>query len=344
MFLASGVEFPFKGGRTKMINRRIFKGVALAALLALGAGATAQAQVTLRSTDIHPDGYPTVEAVKFMGKLLDERSKGKLKINVFHSAQLGQEKDTIEQTRFGVIDMNRINMAPFNNLIPATNIPSLPFIFRSVAHMRTVMDGPIGDSILAEFEKHGLVGLAFYDSGSRSFYNSKQPINTPADMKGMGIRVQQSDMFISLVSALGANATPMNFGEVYSGLQTKLIDGAENNWPSYESTKHYEVAKFYSMTEHSLSPEVLVMSKKSFDKLSKEDQALVKAAAKDSVAKMRELWDAREKASEAKVKAGGAVVNAVEKQPFIDAMKPVYAKFVTDQAMKDLVAKIQATK
>lgn len=323
-----------------MSDRRMFKGAALAALLALGAtGAQAQ---TLRSTDIHPDGYPTVEAVKHMGKLLEERSKGKIKINVFHSAQLGQEKDTIEQTRFGVIDMNRINMAPFNNLIPATNIPSLPFIFRSVPHMRKVMDGPIGDSILAEFEKHGLVGLAFYDSGARSFYNSKQPIKTPADMKGMKIRVQQSDMFISLVSALGANATPMNFGEVYSGLQTKLIDGAENNWPSYESTKHFEVAKFYSQTEHSLSPEVLVMSKKTFDKFSADEQKMIKAAAKESVAKMRELWDAREKASEAKVRAGGAEVNSVEKQPFIDAMKPVYEKFVKDQAMKDLVAKIQA--
>ena len=305
-----------------MLTKRTFGALAGAAIFAAATGSASAQTITLRSTDIHPDGYPTIEAVKHMGKLLEERSKGRIKINVFHSAQLGQEKDTIEQTRFGVIDMNRINMAPFNNLIPATNVPSLPFIFRSVEHMRKVMDGPIGDNLLKEFEKHDLVGLAFYDSGSRSFYNSKRPINTPADMKGMKIRVQQSDMFVSLVSALGANATPMNFGEVYSGLQTGVIDGAENNWPSYESTKHYEVAKFYSQTEHSLSPEVLVMSKKSFDKLSAEDKALVRAAAKESVAKMRELWDAREKASEAKVKAGGAVVNAVEKQPFIDAMKP----------------------
>jgi tripartite ATP-independent transporter DctP family solute receptor len=327
-----------------MLTKRTFGALAGAAILALVAGTASAQTVTLRSTDIHPDGYPTIEAVKHMGKLLEERSKGRIKINVFHSAQLGQEKDTIEQTRFGVIDMNRINMAPFNNLIPATNVPSLPFIFRSVDHMRKVMDGPIGDNLLKEFEKHDLVGLAFYDSGSRSFYNSKRAINTPADMKGLKIRVQQSDMFVSLVSALGANATPMNFGEVYSGLQTGVIDGAENNWPSYESTKHYEVAKFYSLTEHSLSPEVLVMSKKSFDKLSAEDKALVRAAAKESVAKMRELWDAREKASEAKVKAGGAVVNAVEKQPFIDAMKPVYDKFVTDAKLKEMVAAIQAVK
>ncbi|PZN98456.1 MAG: C4-dicarboxylate ABC transporter [Hyphomicrobiales bacterium] len=327
-----------------MLTKRTFGALAGAAIFALVAGTASAQNVTLRSTDIHPDGYPTIEAVKHMSKLLEERSKGRIKINVFHSAQLGQEKDTIEQTRFGVIDLNRINMAPFNNLIPATNVPSLPFIFRSVAHMRTVMDGPIGDNLLKEFEKHDLIGLAFYDSGSRSFYNSKRAINTPADMKGLKIRVQQSDMFVSLVSALGANATPMNFGEVYSGLQTGVIDGAENNWPSYESTKHYEVSKFYSLTEHSLSPEVLVMSKKSFDKFNAEDKALIKAAAKESVAKMRELWDAREKASEAKVKAGGAVVNAVEKQPFIDAMKPVYDKFVTDAKLKEMVAAIQAVK
>jgi tripartite ATP-independent transporter DctP family solute receptor len=323
---------------------RRFKSLMGAGLVALLMGGVASAQTVLRSTDIHPDGYPTIEAVKYMSKLLEERTKGKLKINVFHSAQLGNEKDTIEQTRFGVIDINRINMAPFNNLIPATNVPSLPFIFRSVAHMRIVMDGPIGDELLKEFEKHDLVGLAFYDSGSRSFYNSKRPITKPDDMKGMKIRVQQSDMFVALVSALGANATPMAFGEVYSALQTGVIDGAENNWPSFESTKHFEVSKFYSLTEHSLSPEVLVMSKKSYDKLSKDDQALIKAAAKDSVAKMRELWDAREQASEAKVKAGGAVVNVVEKQPFIDAMKPVYERFVKDQALKDMVAKIQAVK
>jgi tripartite ATP-independent transporter DctP family solute receptor len=315
-------------------------GLAMIAGLAM----PAMAQTTLRSTDIHPTDYPTVEAVRHIGKLLEERTRGRLKINVFHSGQLGTEKDTIEQTRFGVIDLNRINMAPFNNLIPATNVPSLPFIFRSVAHMRTVMDGPIGDSILKEFEKHDLVGLAFYDSGSRSFYNSKRPINAPADMRGLKIRVQQSDMFVALVSALGANATPMAFGEVYSALQTGVIDGAENNWPSFESTKHFEVSKFYSLTEHSLSPEVLVMSKRSFDKLSKEDQDIIKAAAKESVSVMRGLWDAREKASEAKVKAGGAVVNVVEKQPFIDAMKPVYERFVTDAALKDLVAKIQAVK
>ncbi len=324
-----------------MITRRTLAALAGVALLALSGAA--QAQTTLRSSDTHPDGYPTVEAVKHMSALLEKRTNGRLKIQVFHSSQLGQEKDTIDQTRFGVIDMNRINLAPLNNLAPVTAVPALPFIFRSVDHMRKVMDGPIGDEILKALEPHGLVGLAFYDSGARSFYNSKRPINKPEDMKGLKMRVQQSDLFVALVNALGANPTPMAFGEVFSSLQTGVIDGAENNWPSYESTRHFEVAKFYSETEHSMSPEVLVMSKRSFDKLSAEDQGHVRAAAKESIAKMRELWEAREKSAEAAVRAKGAQINKVEKQPFIDAMKPVYDRFVTDPKMKELVARIQAT-
>jgi tripartite ATP-independent transporter DctP family solute receptor len=324
-----------------MLTKRMLTGAAFGLWAALAAGA-AGAQATLRSADIHPDGYPTVEAVKHFGSLLEQKTNGRYKVQVFHSAQLGQEKDTIEQTRFGVIDLNRINMGPFNNLIPETFVPALPFIFRSVDHMRKTMDGPIGEQILKAFEPHGLVALAFYDSGARSFYNSKRPINTPADMKGMKIRVIQSDLFIDLVNALGANATPMPPGEVYSALQTGVVDGAENNWPSYESFRHFEVAKFYSLTEHSMSPEVLVMSKKSFDKLSPADQKAVRDSAKESVAKMRELWEAREKVAEQKIRSSGNQINPVDKQPFIDAMKPVYEKYVKDAKLKELVARIQA--
>ncbi len=322
-----------------MTTRRTL--LAAAAALAFSFGA-AHAQTILKSADTHPDGYPTVEAVKYMGQLLAERSAGRLAVEVFHSRQLGEEKDTIEQTRFGVIDLNRINLAPLNNLVPETQIPALPFVFRSVEHMRKVMDGEIGEEILKAFEPHGLIGLAYYDSGARSFYNSRKPIQTPADMAGMKIRVQQSDLFIAVMNALGANATPMPFGEVFSALQTGVIDGAENNWPSYESTRHFEAAKYYSLSEHSMSPEVLVMSKMSWDKLTPEDQALVKQAAKDSVARMRELWEANEKSSEAIVRAGGAEINTVDKAPFIAAMGPVYAQFVTDDTLKSLLARIQA--
>ncbi|PYE25756.1 tripartite ATP-independent transporter DctP family solute receptor [Rhizobium sp. PP-CC-3A-592] len=315
-------------------------------IMALGialAASTAQAQeITLRSADIHPDGYPTVEAVKYMGQLLSERSNGRIKIEVSNNAVLGNEKDTIEQTRFGVIDMNRVNAAPFNNLVPETTVLGLPFLFRSTDHMHHTVDGPIGDEVLKAFEPHGLVGLAFYDSGARSFYTTKKPIEKLEDLKGMKIRVQQSDLWIAMMQAFGANPTPMPMGEVYSSLETGVVDGAENNWPSYESARHFEVAKNYTLTEHSLNPEILVISKISWDKLTPEDQTLLRQAAKDSVGKMRELWTAREKASEEKVRAAGNNVIKVDKKPFADAMKPVYDRFVTDPAMKDLLERVQA--
>ncbi|MDR6292706.1 MULTISPECIES: TRAP transporter substrate-binding protein [Inquilinus] len=316
--------------------------LALGAALALTALPAMAQSVTLRSADIHPDGYPTVVAVQYLGQLMDERTGGRIKIQVFNNAQLGAEKDTIEQTRFGVIDLNRVNSAPFNNLVPETQVLGLPFLFRSVDHMHKVVDGPIGDEILAAFEPHGLVGLAFYDSGARSFYTTKTPIKSIEDMKGLKIRVQQSDLWIAMLQAFGANPTPMSYGEVYSALETGVVDGAENNWPSYESSRHFEVAKHLTLTEHSLTPEVLVISKLSWDKLAPADQALLRQAAKDSVVKMRELWVAREKESEAKVRAGGGEIITVDKAPFVAAMAPVYAKFVTDDKTKSLVERIRA--
>nr|WP_244570955.1 TRAP transporter substrate-binding protein [Stappia sp. TSB10GB4] len=313
-------------------------------LLAASAMTAQAADIVLRSSDTHPDGYPTVEAVKYLGELVKERSNGRIEIEVFHSAQLGQEKDTIEQTQFGVIDMNRVSLGPFNNIIEETQVPSLPYIFRSVEHMHKVMDGEIGQEILEAFSAHDLVGLAFYDAGSRSFYNRQKPVETMADLSGMKFRVMQSDLFVDMVNALGANATPMPYGEVYSSIQTGVIDGAENNWPSFESSGHYEVAGHFTLDEHLIVPEVLVMSKKSWDKLSAEDQEIIRQAAKDSVPHMRKLWAEREAASEAKIReAGVQIVSEIDKTPFIEAMKPVYEKYVTSDKLKDLVARIQAT-
>lgn len=325
------------------MTRHIY--AAAAALSLALAAVPAGAQVTFRSADTHPDGYPTVEAVKAMGQALEAASGGRLRVRVFPGRQLGEEKDTIEQTIVGAIDMNRVNLAPLNNIVPATAVPGLPFIFRSVDHMHRVMDGPIGEEILRALEPAGLVGLAFYDSGARSFYNTKRPIRSPADMKGLKIRVQNSDLFVSMVSALGANATPMEFGQVYEALKSGVIDGAENNWPSYESTRHFEVARYYALSEHSMSPEVLVMSKKSWDRLSPEDQAMVRKAAKESVPVMRRLWAEREtKARETVLKSGVQLVEGLDKQPFIDAMGPVYEKFARTDALRDLVKRIQAAR
>ncbi len=317
---------------------------ALLATAAMTGVALAECEIKLKSSDTHPDGYPTVEAVKHMGTILKERSGGRICVEVFHSAQLGEEKDTIEQTKFGVIDLNRVSVGPFNNIIEETKVVSLPYIFRSTDHAYRVMDGPVGSEILAAFEPHGFIGLAYYDGGSRSFYNSQKPIKSIDDMKGMKVRVMQSDVFVDMMTALGANATPLPYGEVYSSIQTGVIEGAENNWPSYESSGHFEVAKYYTLDQHLIVPEVLVMSKASYDKLSAEDQALVRAAAKDSVPVNRELWAAREKQSEEKVRAAGVeVINDIDKKPFIDAMVPVYEKHAATPKMKDLVTRIQAT-
>jgi tripartite ATP-independent transporter DctP family solute receptor len=324
----------------KMLHiTKLWTGVALASMIMLGA---ASAQTVLKSSDTHPDGYPTVEGVKYFGELVKERTAGRYSVEVYHSAQLGEEKDTIEQVRSGVIELNRVSMAPFNGTVKETIVPALPYIFRSEDHMHKVMDGPIGDQIKAAFEPVGLVALAFYDAGARSFYNSKKPIKTVEDMKGLKFRVIQSDIFVDMTTALGANATPMPYGEVYSSIETTVIDGAENNYPSYDTAKHFEVAKYYSMDEHTILPEVFVMNKAAFDKLTPEDQEIFRQAAKDSVAKQRELWSAKTKESRANVEKAGAEINEVEKQGFIDAMKPVYEKHITDEVLKKLVADVQA--
>ena len=312
---------------------------AAAAALAFGAHAT-----EFRSSDIHPDGYPTVEAVKFMGERLKALTNGKHSIKVFNNSALGNEKDTIEQTKIGALAMTRVNIAPMNNICPETQVPTMPFLFRSKAHMRAVLDGPIGEEILAACAPQGFVGLAYYDSGARNIYTAKKPVRTLADAKGLKIRVQQSDLWVSLLEAMGANATPMPYGEVYTALKTGLVDGAENNYPSYESSRHFEVAKYYSVTEHSMAPEMLLFSKRVWDTLSPEDQKAVRQAAKESVPYMRKLWDEREEKSLAAVKAGGAEIITVDKASFQKAMQPVYDKFITDAKLKAMVKRVQDTK
>ena len=315
----------------------------LAAALALAAAATAQA-TEFRSSDIHPEDYPTVLAVRHMGETLSKLTNGKHSIKVFAKSALGQEKDTIEQTKLGALAMTRVNVAPMNNICPATMVPTMPFLFRDTGHMRRVLDGPIGDEILKSCEERGGLVVAVSASGSRSIYSVKKPIKTLADVKGMKIRVQQSDLWVSLMEAMGANATPMHFGEVYTALKTGLVDAAENNYPSYESTRHFEVAKYYNKTEHSMAPEILLFSKKTWDTLTPDDQKAIRAAAKESVTYMRKLWDEREAKSLATVTAGGAQIVDVDTASFRAAMKPVYDKFLKDPKLQDMVKRTSETK
>lgn len=324
---------------TVATTRRILLGAALAAPWI---GGTARAQgLTLRAADIHPDGYPTIEGVKYMGRLIEERTGGRIRIQMFHSRQLGDEKDSLEQTRFGVIDITRVNTAPLNNMVPETLVAGLPFLFRDTAHMQTVMDGPIGEDIGRATLPHGLVTLCYYDAGARSFYTRGRPARTPDDLKGMKIRVQQSDMWVAMMRAFGANATPLPYGEVYSALQTGVVDGAENNFPSFLTARHFEVAKHYALTEHSLTPEIVAMSKRSFDRIARPDQEIIRQAAKESVPHMRGLWVRMEEDARRQVEAGGSLIVEADKPAFARLIRPVYDQFVRDARLKQLVERIR---
>ena len=314
--------------------------MAIAAALALSAQAT-----EFRSADIHnSDDYPTVVAVKHMSTVLDKLSGGKHKIKVFNKGALGSEKETIDQVKIGALDLVRVNVAPMNGICPMTMVPTMPFLFRSVDHMRKSLDGPVGEEILKSCESVGYVGLAFYDSGARSIY-AKKAIKSVADAKGLKIRVQQSDLWVAVAGAMGANPTPMPAGEVLTALKTGLVDAAENNYPSYGSGfRHFEAAKFYNKTEHSMAPEVLLFSKLAWDKLPKAEQDQVRAAAKASVAFNRTAWAAYEKKEFDMVKAAGVEIVEVDKKSFQDVMGPVYDKFASTADMKRLVKAVQDTK
>ncbi len=309
------------------------------------AAASVQAR-DFRSADVHAKDFPTNLAVKFMSDQLAKATGGKDRIKVFGDSSLGSEKDTVEQVKIGAIDMVRVSTATFHGIVPESMIPSLPFLFRDLDHFRKTMYGAEGDKILAAFDRAGFIGLCLYESGARSIYG-KKPIKTVADMKGLKVRVQQSDLMVGMVSSLGASPTPMPFAEVYTGLKTGLLDAAENNIPSYEEAKHFESAPVFSETGHVMTPEVLVFSKKVWDTLGKDEQAAIRQAAKDSVPYYTKLWDAKEKdARAAVVKAGAKIVPAadIDRKGFMAAEKPVWDKFANTPELKALAQSIVDSK
>jgi tripartite ATP-independent transporter DctP family solute receptor len=295
-----------------------------------------------RAADTQSEDYPTVEALRYMGRLIAERSGDRHQIRVFHSRQLGEEKETIEQTRVGAIDLNRTNVALIGAFVPAMNVLAMPFLFRSIEHMQKVLDGPIGSAILDSFEPYGFVGLTFYDSGARSIYNSVRAIRSIADMKGLRLRVQQSELMSDMIKALGADPIELPYGQVRTGLATKLIDGAENNWPSYVTTDHYKYAGYYTLTEHTMSPEVLVMSQKAWDSLSAEDRKIFRDAAIESSHFMRERWKALEERSRRQAESAGVtIITDFDRKPFEAAMDGIYAKARRDPAAAELIERIR---
>lgn len=325
-----------------MLTRRRVLGALSGAAVSVVARGAGSAQGVLTAADVHVDGYPTVEAVRWMGQIIQRETGGRLSIRVYHSGQLGRETDAINLARFGALDIARVNMAALNNAFPLTDILALPYVFESTDHMRRALDGAPGREILKAFEARGLVGLAFYDSGTRCFYNHLRPVVEPADLKGLKIRVPPSDIFVGLARALGANPTPLSYGEVFSALQTRLIDGAENNWTTFYTSRQFEVARHWAMSEHSYSPEALLMSKQRLDSMSAGDRDLILSTAAQSVPYMRQLWDRREAESRAAVEKDGVQVTNVDRKAFQKAAAPLLAEYLKESDLDRLYRQIRA--
>jgi tripartite ATP-independent transporter DctP family solute receptor len=323
----------------------VFLAVLAATFILTGTSSKATAApIVMRLAETHPQDYPTTKGDYEFARLVKERTNGRIVVEVFHSKQLGEERAVIEQVQLGAIDMTRVSISAVSAFVRDLDAFQLPYLYRDAAHMWKVLNGPIGQEILKKHEAFNFVGVGWFEGGSRNFYTKKQ-VKTVSDLKGMKIRVQQAPLMVGMVEALGAVATPLPYGEVYSALQTGVVDGAENNWPSYLTTSHFEVAKYFITDEHTRVPEITVGSKKVFDKLSKEDRAIILKAAQDAVAYQIKLWNEFEKVAEKTVKEKGSIVTEVrpaEKQKFMDAMKPLYDKQPSE--IMAVVNKIRAVK
>jgi len=303
----------------------------------------AQAQV-MKAADVHPLGYPTVVAVENMGKKLDAATSGRIKFQMFPGSVLGGEKEMIEQTQVGAIQILRTSLGPVGPVVPEVNVFNMPFVFRDIAHMRAVIDGPIGQELLDKLSASSarLIGLAWMDGGSRSLY-TKKPVRKPEDLKGQKIRMMGNPLFVDTMNAMGGNGISMGYGEVFSALQTGVIDGAENNPPSLFTANHFKAgAKYYTQTNHLIIPEILVMSKVAYDKLTPADQTLVKKVAREAQLEQRKLWDAAVADYSAKLKAEGVEFINIDNKPFYDATAPVRAKYGAQYT--ELMKRIEAVK
>jgi tripartite ATP-independent transporter DctP family solute receptor len=305
--------------------------------------AAAQTKLVLKAADVHPLGYPTVEAVVRMGKKLEAATNGRIAIQMYPAMQLGGEKEMIEQAQVGALQIARISVGPMGPIVPELNVFNLPFMFRDNAHMEKVIDGPIGSELLKKLSDHptaGLIGLAWMNAGSRNVYNSRHPINKVEDLKGLKIRMMGNPVFVDTMNSLGGNGIAMGYDQLVSALQTGVVDGAENNEPSYATGQHYRHAKYYSMTGHLIIPEILVFSKKSWQTLPKEDQDLIMKFAREAQQEERGLWYEMEKKSIEQMKEAGAQINEVpDRKPFQAAVKPVWDKYGAQNA--ELIKRIQ---
>lgn len=268
--------------------------------------------------------HPVHKAMEYMGELMAEKSDGKLKLLIFPSEQLGSERECIEQVQMGCLDMTKTSASPMESFIPAYAVFSMPYVFRDREHFWNTLDSPVGKKMLALGESVGLRGLCFYDAGSRSFYAQK-PIMHPDDLKGMKIRVQKSKTAMDMISALGGSPTPVAWGELYTALQQGVVDGAENNPPSFYTSRHYETSKHYSLDEHTMVPDMLITSQEVWRKLDDETRKILAESAEESSLFQRELWARETEKALAAVAEEGVEIHRPDKAPFQDSVQNMLA-------------------
>src|SRR5690349_6315629 len=316
----------------------------LAAAAAFATPSHAQQKLVLKASDVHPAGYPTVVAVEHFGDKLAKATNGRIIVQMYASMQLGGEKEAIEQAQIGAIQLARVSVGALGPVVSDLNVFNLPFLFRNTAHMQKVIDGAIGEELLDKVTANanaGLVGLCWMDAGARSVYDTKKAIKGIADLKGLKVRVMGNPMFVGMMNALGGNGVAMGYDQVFSSLQTGVVDGAENNPPSFVFDNHYQVAKYYTLTEHLMVPEILVFSRRTWDGLDKSDQELIVKFAREAQLDERVLWNNVEKDAMSRMKAAGIEIDTIpDKKPFQDLVKPVWDKYGAKYA--DLIQRIQA--
>lgn len=326
----------------KFVNQAVFVTAVSGSVIAVSLPAQAE---NWRGWNIHPPGYPNTIALEAFAESVSERTEGRIHPQVYNNGVLGDQPDAIEQTRNGALDFANFNMGPMGPIVKETNVLSLPFIFSSVDHMHEVMDGEIGLRFADALAEKNLIALSWFDSGARSLYNTSRPINSPEDVQGLKVRVMNNDLYVNMIEALGGNATPMAYGEVYQSLKTGVIDGAENNYPSFQSSNHYEVSKYYSLTEHLIIPECLCIAKASWEALSPEDQEIVREEAIRASEMQRQLWVKGSQESRELVLGAGVNINEIEdKAAFQDKMQPVYAGFIEENPdLESLIEDIRSS-
>ena len=329
-----------------MKRRNFVKLYTLSALIsgAMPAAALAQDKVVWKASDVHPIGYPTVEAIQRMGKKLEKETNGRISIHMYPSMQLGGEKEMIEQAQVGALQIARISVGAMGPVVDELNVFNLPFVFRDEAHMRKVIDGPIGQGLLEKITaspQSRLVVLGWMDAGTRNVYSNK-PVTKPEDLKGQKIRMMGNPLFVETMNAMGGNGVAMGFNELFGALQTGVVDGAENNPPTLLAQNHYTVSKVYSLTGHLIIPEIFVFSKRTWDSLSKSDQDLVRRLSREAQLEQRQLWDAYVGEAETKLKAAGVQFVAADKAAFYKATQPIRDKYGAKYAV--LLKQIQETK